>query len=122
MPVKTTLLESAPFKIVGHCFKKGEEVEALTYLTLIPAGTTGFVSESNEGEGVPFKAGEEIALTSEPAIETPGEALYVGPSEGLFSGYVPAGEHSIDGAVNDGVSLEGKAKPACYFSGFAVAG
>jgi hypothetical protein len=119
-PIKTTLLEAPPFKIVGHCVKKGAEVEALTYLTLT-AGT-GFVSESNEAEGKAIKAGEELALTGEPATETPGEAAYVGPNEGLFSASVPAGEHSIDGAVNDGISLEGKAKPACYFSGFAVAG
>ena len=119
-PVKTTLLESPPFKVVGHCFKHEGETEALTYLTLTTG--TGFVSESNEAEGVPIKENQEVALTTEPAVETPGEPLYAGPSEGLFSAYVPAGEHSIDGAVNDGVSLEGKAKPACYFSGFAVAG
>src|SRR6185312_5851647 len=30
-PAKTVLLESPPFKVVGHCFKKGTETEALTY-------------------------------------------------------------------------------------------
>src|SRR4051794_21016891 len=58
VPVKTTLLESPPFKIVGHCFKHEAETEALTYLTLT-AGT-GFVSESNEAEGRAIKAGEEV--------------------------------------------------------------
>jgi hypothetical protein len=121
-PVKTTLLEAAPFKVVGHCFKKEGNTVALTFLTLT-AGT-GFVSESNEAEGSEIKALEEKPLTSEAAEETTAEpeAVYIGPSEGLFSAYVPSGEHSIDGAANDGVFLEGKAKPACYFSGFAVAG
>ncbi len=118
-PVKTTLLEAPPFKIVGHCVKKGTEVEAQTFLML--TGGTGFVSESSESEGKAIKAPEEAAL-AEGTAETPGEALYEGPKEGLFSATVPAGEHSIDGGVNDGISLEGKAKPACYFSGFAVAG
>ena len=119
-PVKTTLLEAPPFKIVGHCVKKGTEVEAMTFLTLT-AGS-GFVSEAGEDEGVPIKAREEVAVANEPAVEEPGEPLYIGGSEGGFSATVPAGEHSINGAVNDGISLEGKAKPACYFSGSAVAG
>jgi hypothetical protein len=121
-PVKTTLLEAAPFKVVGRCFKESTNTVALTYLTLTTGA--GFVSESNEAEGSAIKAGEEKPLTSERAVEdtTEHEALYVGPSEGSFSAVSTSGEHSIDGAVNDGVFLEEKAKPACYFSGFAVAG
>ncbi len=123
-PIKTTLLEAPPFKVVGRCFKEGTTTTADTYMTLTSGALTGFVSESSEAEGAELKGTEEKPLTGEPAVETTAEAepLYIGPNEGVFSAYVPAGEHSIDGAANDGLFLEGKAKPACYFSGYAVAG
>ena len=119
-PVKTTLLEAPPFRIVGRCFKETTNTVALTYLTLTTGA--GLVSNSNEAEGSAVKAGEEMPLTAERAIESTAEheALYVGPSEGLFSAVSTSGEHSIDGAVNDGVFLEEKAKPACYFSGYFI--
>jgi hypothetical protein len=118
-PVRTVLFKSAPFEIVGKCFAKEGETHAETVLTL--SSGSGFFSEPGESEGTAFKAGEEPELV-EPAVEEAGEPFYAGGTEGMFSAYVPSGEHSINGAANNGTSLEGKAKPACYFSGFAVAG
>jgi len=120
-PVKTALLEAAPFKLIGHCVTTATgEIEASTFLTLTSG--TGFVSEAGENEGVPIKAAEEVEVVNEAAVEEAGEPLFTGGSEGGFSAVVPVGGHSLNGVANDGISLEGKAKPACYFSGYAVAG
>jgi Collagen triple helix repeat (20 copies) len=120
---RVTLVESAPFKLVGHCYVEGLNTVAATYLQV----TTGaaLVAEPNE-EGELVEAGEanEQPVVTAPATSSTSEheAAFTGPGEGLFSAESTSGSAGIDGAANQGVFLEGKAKPACYFSGFLVQG
>jgi hypothetical protein len=123
-PKKVTLKEVAPFRLVGRCYKgaNGNTVAA-TYILSVEAGT--FASESNESEATELTAGVERPVTDEVAEgESEGttveESKLRGPDEGLFSAQSAKAKVALDGAANEGVFLEGKVKPACYFSGYVV--
>ncbi len=120
--VRTTLREEAPFKLVGHCWQVGTSTYAQTYLETGEAGSWAGTTEDDESAA--FKAaGEEVALGEEAEGETEGtkveESNLIG-SEGLFAAESKTGVVALDGAAKDGVFLEGKKKPACYFSGYFV--
>ncbi len=123
-PKKVTLKEVAPFRLVGRCYKgaNGNTVAA-TYILSVEAGA--FASESNESEATELTAGVEHPVAGEVAEgESEGttveESQLRGPDEGLFSAQSAKAKVVLDGAVNEGVFLEGKTKPACYFSGYVV--
>jgi Collagen triple helix repeat (20 copies) len=119
-PEVVTLEKVGPFTITGHCYKENGNTVAATYIDL----TSGeaFVSESTEAEGTAVEAGKEVPLTDDVALDatTEHEADYTGPDEGLFSAETTTGTHALDGASNQAVFLEGKAKPACSFSGYVI--
>jgi hypothetical protein len=120
---KVTLVEVAPFKIVGHCYEgtAGETIAA-TYIGTTEEGA--FAAESEEGEPLPLTVAAEQPVSSEVAegeTETH-EPNFRGPYGGLFSAESKTGSVALDGAANQGVFLQNKAKPACYFSGFLVQG
>jgi Collagen triple helix repeat (20 copies) len=125
-PKRVTLREEAPFKLVGHCFvdSTGETI-ASTFIQSSEEGA--WVTESNESEGQEIKAGpeHELPVTEEVAEgEAEGneveESQFRGPYEGSFSAESRKGTVALDGAANEGVYLEGKKKPACYFSGYFI--
>jgi hypothetical protein len=125
-PKRITLREEPPFKLVGHCFvsSTGETI-ASTFIQSSEEGA--WVTESNESEGREIKAGpeHELPVTEESAEgEAEGneveESQFRGPYEGSFSAESHKGTVALDGAANEGVYLEGKKKPACYFSGYFI--
>lgn len=121
---KLTLQEAPPFRLVGRCYKNASgDTVAATYILSTEAGT--FASESNESEATELSKEVEHPVTSEVAEgESEGttveEPQLRGPDEGLFSAQSAKAKVALDGAANDGVFLEGKTKPACYFSGYVV--
>lgn len=125
-PKRITLREEPPFKLMGHCFvsSTGETI-ASTFIQSSEEGA--WVTESNESEGREIKAGpeHELPVTEESAEgEAEGneveESQFRGPYEGSFSAESRKGTVALDGAANEGVYLEGKKKPACYFSGYFI--
>jgi hypothetical protein len=126
IPSRVTLREEPPFKLVGHCSvtSSGETI-ASTFIESSEAGA--WVTESNESEGREIEAGpeHELPVTEESAEgEAEGnkveESQFRGPYEGSFSAESRKGTVALDGAANEGVFLEGKKKPACYFSGYFI--
>ncbi len=128
-PATIELEKVGPFTLVGHCWEEATSGETLaaTYIKTSEEGS--HVAESSEGEQIAIKAGEEVSLNgippspAEPAAgETEGhEPDFRGPYEGgMFAAYSKSGSFSLSGAANAGVFLQGKAKPACSFSGFLV--
>jgi hypothetical protein len=120
---KATLVEVPPFKLVGHCYEgvSGETIAA-TYIATTEEGA--FAAESEEGEQIPLTVAAEQPVSAEVAegsTETH-EPNFRGPYGGLFAAESKTGSVALDGAANQGVFLQGKAKPACYFSGFLVQG
>jgi hypothetical protein len=115
-----TLETVGPFTISGHCYEEEGSTIAATYISTSEAGS--FAAESEEGEEVPLKVGEQALISTEPAEgeteET--EAKFKGPYGGLFAAESKGGTFALDGAANEGVFLGGTAEPACYFSGFVV--
>jgi hypothetical protein len=120
---KVTLVEVAPFKLVGHCYEgtTGETIAA-TYIATSEEGA--FAAESEEGEQLPLTVAAEQPVSAEAAegITEGHESNFRGPIGGLFSAESKTGSVALDGAANEGVFLQDKAKPACYFSGFLVQG
>ena len=123
-PVKTTLRSEPPFTLIGHCYVTGEVTIAETF---IESSEAAWASESSESEGFELKAGtaNEHALSEEAAEgEAEGshveESMFRGPDEGSFAAETRKGTVALDGNVNEGVFLEGKTTPACYFSGYFV--
>lgn len=120
-PEKVTLEAIAPFTIVGRCYINGtEETVAETDIETSEEGAVA--AETEEGEQISLKAGEEVSISPEPAESGNEEhlAAFKGPDGGLFSAESKTGAVALDGAVNEGVFVGGKAKPACYFSGYVV--
>jgi hypothetical protein len=120
---KATLVEVPPFKLVGHCYEDtlGKTVAA-TYIATTEEGA--FAAESEEGEQLALTVAAEQPVSTEVAEgDTEShEANFRGPYGGLFSAESKTATVALDGAANEGVFLQGKAKPACYFSGFLVQG
>jgi len=126
-PATVELEKVAPFTIVGHCWEEtltGETLAA-TYIKTSEEGS--HFAESGEGEQVAIKANEEVSLNGSAPFEPAEgdseehEPDFRGPYEGgMFSAYSKSGLVSLNGAANAGVFLQGKAKPACSFSGFLV--
>lgn len=120
-PEKVTLEAIAPFTIVGRCYVNGTgETVAETDIETSEEGAVA--AESEEGEQITLKAGEEVSISPEPAESSNEEhlAAFKGPYGGLFSAESKTGAVALDGAANEAVFLSGKAKPACSFSGFVV--
>lgn len=124
-PTKVTLREEAPFKLVGHCWKEGTSTYAQTFIETSETGS--WASRSDESTaGRLTEGGEHEAELTEEVAEGEHEGTTVqasnliGPHEGLFAAESRTGAVALDGAVNDGVFLEGKVKPACYFSGYFI--
>ncbi len=122
-PATVVLEKVGPFTLSGRCYLEGSNTVAETYIGL-SSGEEGFASESNEDTGEALKGPEEKPVTSEHAVgeTSEHEAEFIGPDEGLFSAETKSGSVALDGAANEGVYLEGKAKPACYFSGYVIGG
>ncbi|MHB8532780.1 MAG: hypothetical protein ACYDC2_08670 [Solirubrobacteraceae bacterium] len=122
-PARVTLAEAPPFKLVGHCFLEGADTVAATYLE-VTSGSASVAEPNAEGELLEAGEAHELQIATAPAtsVTAEHEAAFTGPGEGLFSAESSSGSASIDGAANQGVFLEGKANPACYFSGFLVQG
>ncbi len=122
-PARVTLVEAPPFKLVGHCWIEGTKTVASTYLQ-VTSGTATVAEPNAEGELVEAGEAHELQIVTAPAtsLSAEHETAFTGPGEGLFSAEASSGSASIDGAANQGVFLEGKAKPACFFSGFLVQG
>jgi hypothetical protein len=120
---QTTLLEVAPFKLTGRCWKgtTGETLAA-TYIETSEEGS--FAAQSEEGEQLALKAGAPgLSLSPEPAegeLGEAGEEQFKGPYSGLFSAASKTGTVALDGAANEGVFIQGTKEPACSFSGFVV--
>ena len=114
-----TLVESAPFELVGHCWTEGTKTFAATFMRVTTG--TALVAEPNE-EGEALEAGEEqpVVTSAAEALTASHEAAFTGPGEGLFSAETTSGSASVDGSANQGVFLDGAEAPACYFSGFLV--
>jgi hypothetical protein len=119
-PETVTLETLGPFTIVGHCYVNGTSTVAATYIRTSEEGSV--LAESEEGEQVELTTSKEALLSPEPAESETSEheAAFKGPYGGLFSAESKTGAYALDGAVNEGVFLEGRAKPACYFSGYVV--
>lgn len=122
-PARVTLAESSPFKVVGHCYLEGANTVAETYVE-VTLGEAFVAAPNEEGELVEAGEANELPVVTSPAIGLTAEhePAFSGNGEGLFSAETTTGSASITGAASQGVFLEGKAKPACYFSGFLVQG
>jgi len=122
-PVRTTLREEAPFKLVGHCWSEGTSTFAQTYIETSEAGSWATTTEEDESTTA-RTAGAEIPLDEEAAEgefeHNTVEESSLMSSEGVFGAESKTGTVALDGAVKEGVYLEGKTKPACYFSGYFV--
>ncbi len=124
-PEIVSLEKAGPFTITGHCYLETVSTVVHTVAATYIGLTEGeaLVSESNTAEGEALTAGQEKPVSTETAqnVTAEHEAAFSGPDEGLFAAETTTGSHALDGAANEGVFLEGKAKPACYFSGYVVA-
>ena len=122
-PTRVTLVESSPFKLVGHCYLEGANTVAETDLE-VSSGEALVSAPDEEGELVEAGEANELPVITSPAIGATEahEADFTGTGEGDFSAESTTGSAFITGAANQGVYLEGKPKPACYFSGFLVQG
>jgi hypothetical protein len=115
----TVLYEQAPFTITGRCWSESPgEVLAATYIETSEEGA--FAAQSEEGEPLPLTKAAPQPLSPEPAEGELGEPGFRGPYSGLFSAASKSGAVALDGAVNEGVFLQGTKEPACSFSGFVV--
>jgi hypothetical protein len=120
---KATLVEVAPFRLVGHCYE-GEHGETIAATYIATSEEGAFAAESEEGEQLALTVATEQPVSKEVAEgDTEShESNFRGPYGGLFSAESKTATVALDGAANQGVFLQGKAKPACYFSGFLVQG